>query len=221
MVPPLITLEEHYVSDHIRAAQIGGDRYSSFPKRLVDKLVNLGDDLRIKDMDEGKVTLQIVSHGPLDADPSAVRRANNELATACQAHPKRLAGFAMLSMQEPSAAAEELERCVKEHGFKGALINNHYQGTFYDDEKFWPVFKQAVKLNVPIYIHPTFATEEMGEHYKGNFSDHVATWMSMAGWGWHTETGLHVLRLWASGLFDKHPKLKIIIGHMGEPQHCL
>jgi len=89
-------------------------------------------------------------------------------------------------------------------------------GQFYDDERFWSVFEKAQELNVPIYIHPTFASDSMMEHYKGNYSDSVAIALSAFGWGWHSETGLHILRLFASGLFDRFPKLKIIIGHMGE-----
>lgn len=117
---------------------------------------------------------------------------------------------------EPQAAADELERCVKQLGFVGALINNHTKGIFYDDEKYWSVFERAAELDVPIYLHPAFPSEEMAQHYKGNYPDSTAFWLSISGWGWHTECGLHILRLFASGLFDKLPKLKIIIGHMGE-----
>ncbi|KAF7845632.1 hypothetical protein BT93_L1501 [Corymbia citriodora subsp. variegata] len=172
---------------------------------------------RLKDMDAGGVSLQILSHGPLDATLEACRLANDELAEACKARPSRLAGFAMLPMTHPEEAADELERCVKEHKFPGALINNHLtDGAFYDDPKFWPVFARAEKLDVPIYFHPTFAADEWMPKYKGNYSNQAAVSMSIAGWGWHSETALHMLKLWASGLFDKHPKLKVIIGHMGE-----
>lgn len=214
MTPPLITLEEHYVSDHVRST-LKEDHYKTFPPSILNKLVDMGDQ-RLSDMDAGGVRLQIVSHGPLDADVGPCRLANDELAAACKVSSKRLAGFAMLPMMEPQDAAEELSRCVKELGFVGALINNHLKGTFYDEERFWPVFARAQELDVPIYIHPTFAADNMMEHYKGNFSPLAANAMSRHGWGWHTETGLHVLRLWSSGLFDKFPKLKIIIGHMGE-----
>jgi len=167
-------------------------------------------------MDAGSVSLQIISHGPLDASSDLCREANDELATATSRHSTRLAGFAMLCMSEPEAAAKELRRCVTEHKFVGALINNHLNGTFYDDEKFWPVFAAAEKLDVPIYIHPTFASDDDANKYAGNFSSKAAFVMSSSAWGWHSETGLHVLRLWAAGLFDRFPKLKIVIGHMGE-----
>ena len=117
-------------------------------------------------------------------------------------------------MNDPQAAAAELERCVKEFGFLGSLIANNIGGHFYDDERFWPVFKKAEDLDVPIYLHPTLPANM--EYFKGNFSQPAAFGMAANGFGWHAEVGLHVLRLFASGLFDKYPKLKIIIGHMGE-----
>jgi len=123
----------------------------------------------------------------------------------------------MLPMSNPIGAAAELERCIKELGFAGALVNNHLDGQFYDDPKFWPVFEKAVELDIPIYLHPTFATdEELDITYRGNYSEGIAKIISGRGWGWHTETGLHILRLFASGVFDVHPTLKLIIGHMGE-----
>lgn len=214
MVPSIITLEEHYVSDDIRET-IGDAQYADFPKSVMERLINLGDK-RLSDMDKGKVNLQIISHGPLDAGPGPCKKANDGLAAACKKSHGRLAGFAMLPMAEPDAAAQELERCVKELGFVGALIDNHLDGVFYDDPKFWPVFAKAEELDVPLYIHPTFAADEWMPHYRGNYPEKAAFMMSMAGFGWHSETALHVLRLWASGLFDKYPKVKIIIGHMGE-----
>jgi len=119
-------------------------------------------------------------------------------------------------MIAPLAAAAELARCVQDLGFVGALLDNHLDGEFYDAAKFWPVFEKAQELDVPLYIHPTFASEKMLEHYKGNYDDAVAQQLSAFGWGWHSDTGLHILRLFASGLFDRFPKLKIVIGHMGE-----
>jgi predicted TIM-barrel fold metal-dependent hydrolase len=214
MTPSLTTLEEHYISKLVRTST-DKDAYDAFPQTMIRKLEDLGEQ-RLKDMDAGKVTRQIISHGPVNASPDMCRQANDELAAACNKNSGRFSAFAMLPMAEPAAAADELTRCVKDHGFVGALINNHLNGQFYDDSRFWPVFARAEELDVPIYIHPTFAADEWMPHYKGNFSDQAAQSLSIAGWGWHSETGLHVLRLWASGLFDKHPNLKLIIGHMGE-----
>lgn len=212
-MPPLITLEEHYISK--ASKELTDDVFAKFPRPIVEKLESLSET-RVQDMDAGRVSLQVISHGPIDASPSICSAANDELAAAVSANPTRLAGFAMLPMAEPLAAATELARCVKDLGFVGTLIDNHLDGQFYDDERFWPIFAKAQELDVPVYIHPTFASEGMLEHYRGNYSNDVAGMLSAFGWGWHADTGLHILRLFASGLFDRFPKLKVIIGHMGE-----
>ena len=167
-------------------------------------------------MDSGSVSLQVISHGPGNFPPDTCRAANDYLAASIQRHPGRLAGWAMLPMASPATAAAELTRCVQTHGFVGALIDNHLAGRFYDDASFRPVFHAAETLDVPLYIHPTFAPPALAPHYAGNYADSTAFWLSAASWGWHAETALHVLRLWASGVFDRFPRLKLVIGHMGE-----
>ena len=144
------------------------------------------------------MSVQVISHGPGNISPPVCSTANDDLAFAISQNLTRLAGFAMLPMSEPAAAAKELERCVKQLSFVGALVENHLDGQFYDDERFWVVFEKAQELDVPIYIHPSFASDSMLEHYKGNYSDSVALALSAYGWGWHTETGLHILRSFAS-----------------------
>ncbi|PYH77253.1 putative metal-dependent hydrolase [Aspergillus uvarum CBS 121591] len=213
---PLITLEEHYSSRKVSEASPEAQaHYAAFPPPIRRKLEALGDE-RIHDLDHGNVSIQVISHGPGDINASLCTAVNDDLAAAVAQHPTRLAGFAMLPMREPAAAAAELERCVKELGFVGALIENHTGGEYYDDERFWPVFERAQALDVPLYIHPTFASDSMMEYYKGNYDDSVALALSAYGWAWHAETGLHVLRLYASGVFDRYPTLRIVIGHMGE-----
>jgi predicted TIM-barrel fold metal-dependent hydrolase len=213
---PLITLEEHYASSKVLESSAAMSAlYDIFPPHLLHKLRSLGDE-RIQDLDNGKVSLQVISHGPGEATPSVCTAANDDLAAAIAKNPTRLAGFAMVTTSEPVAAAQELTRCVQELGFVGALVENHVDGQFYDDERFWPVFETAQELDVPIYIHPCFPAKNMVAHYKGNYEDSVAIALSAFGWAWHSETGLHILRLFASGLFDRFPKLKIVIGHMGE-----
>ncbi len=213
---PLITLEEHFASQTvITSSDEAKAHYAHFPSHILDKLTDL-DQTRVADLDKGHVSLQIVSHGPGNVGTGVCTKVNDDLAAAIQRNPTRLAGFAMLPMREPDAAAAELERCVKTHGFVGALIENHLDGVFYDAESFWPVFARAQDLDVPLYIHPTFASDSMVEHYKGNYPDSVALALSAFGWGWHAETGHHILRLFAAGVFDRFPKLKIITGHMGE-----
>ncbi len=214
MLPPLIALEEHFDASLLHASDA---LHANLPGHLTDRLHDL-DDGRIKDLDNGRTSLQVISHigGPMPVN--SCREINDKLAAACKRHPDRLAGFAYLPMQDPQAAIDELERTVKQLGFVGALVNNHTEdGTMYDDQKFWPIFERAVELDVPIYIHPTYPADNLESHYKeGNFNTLAGVMMATAGWGWHSECGLHVLRLFASGLFDKHPKLKIVIGHMGE-----
>ena len=212
MVPKLITLEEHFISSKIDGTT---ERYAGWRGPLVPKLQSL-DSERLQDMDAGSVNVQVISHAPFTANAADCRRGNDDLAQACKHHSERFAGFAMLSMLEPEEAAKELERAVKELGFVGALINNHNDGSFYDEEKYWVVFEKAIELDVPIYIHPSFPSQTMAQHYKGNYPDMTAFWLSISSWGWHSECGLHILRLFAAGLFDKLPKLKLIIGHDGE-----
>ena len=214
MAPSIISLEEHFDSKILKASD---DLHANLPTHLHERLEDL-DELRISDLDNGGVSLQIISHiGVLDTPVEGCIQANDKLAEACQKHPDRFKGFATLPMQDPQAAADELQRTVKEYGFVGALINNTTEdGAMYDDEKFWLVFERAVELDVPIYIHPSYPAGNLSSHYTGNFSPLPAIMMSTASWGWHSECGLHILRLFASGLFDRYPTLKIVIGHMGE-----
>lgn len=126
---PIITLEEHFISrSALKAAGANGD-YEKFPPHIVAKLADL-------DLGKGDVSLQIVSHGPLEASRKICRAANDELAAAIAKNPTRLAGFALLPVGEPHLAADELDRCVKNHGFVGTLVDNHHEGKFYDDERF-------------------------------------------------------------------------------------
>ncbi|CAF9913675.1 MAG: hypothetical protein ALECFALPRED_008938 [Alectoria fallacina] len=216
---PLIALEEHFISEAARAWGIDNDSLGfikRFPPPIASKLSDL-NDIRLQDMEAGAVSLQVVSHGPTNgsAPIDICRQANDELHKAVQTSEGRLAGFAMIPMNEPAAAAEELERCVETLGFVGTLVNNHEKGRFYDDAFFWPVLAQCQVLDVPIYLHPTVPGSSVAKG-SGNYPDIVAQGLDTYCWGWHSETGLHILRLFASGLFDEYPRLKIIIGHMGE-----
>ncbi len=144
------------------------------------------------------------------------REANDFLADAVKKNPARLAGFAALPTAAPDKAAEELERMVREHGFKGAIINGHCRGRYLDHKFFWPILERAEALNVPIYLHPTQPPKPVIEASYGGFSPIVTDLLAGAGWGWHIETAIHVIRLILGGVFDKYPKLQIVIGHMGE-----
>ena len=219
----LITLEEHYRAPTLKAVGSLPEPPPDSPlARIQAKLDDLGDE-RLADMDSGGVDVQVVSHGapgteqlePHQAIPLA-REVNDYLAQAIAPHRDRLAAFATLPTAAPAQAADELERAVNELGFKGALINGHVRGQFLDDRKFWPIFYRAQDLAVPVYLHPTPPPPAVRDAYYGGLAPQMAQTLSMAGWGWHVETGLHVLRLIAAGVLDEYPGLQIIVGHMGE-----
>jgi hypothetical protein len=170
-------------------------------------IFDLGEG-RIAAMDAAGIDVQILSHsvpGPETVEPPlAVQlgsQANDTVAAAVTEHPDRFRGFATLPMRDPAAAAGELERTVRELGFVGALINGHVNGRYLDDTFFWPVFESAETLGVPIYLHPTVPL--------GGFDPTASAILS----GWHIDTGIHCLRLILGGVFDRFPKLQIIVGH--------
>ena len=144
------------------------------------------------------------------------REANDFLADAIAKNPNRFAGFAALPTAVPDQAAEELERMVRDHGFKGAVINGHHRGRYLDDKFFWPILERAELLNVPIYLHPTPPPQAVIDASYGGFAPIVTELFAGPGWGWHIETAIHVIRLILGGVFDQYPKLQIVIGHMGE-----
>ncbi len=186
------------------------------------KLSSLGAD-RLADMDAGGIDMQILSHTAPgvetlegDAAVSLAQSTNDLAATAVSMHPTRFGAFATLPMTDPPAAARELERTVTQLGFKGALINGTTQGRFLDDPDFYPILQRAEELNVPLYLHPAPPPAGVSSIYFAGLDPALAAMLSTAGWGWHAELGLHVLRLITTGVFDRLPHLQVIIGHMGE-----
>lgn len=218
-----VTLEEHFVTaDFLKA--IAPYTNAALPRmqHLRAKLLDLDED-RIAAMDEGDIDLQILSLAAMELDELDVTTAtplahdiNDELAAAVRAHPNRFGGFATLALKDPASAAKELERCVLQLGFKGAMVNGTTGGEFLDQPKFLPIFEAAIGLGVPIYLHPAPPPETIQRAYFSNLPAEVGYLLSISGWGWHAETGLHILRLIVSGLFDRLPELQVIIGHMGE-----
>jgi predicted TIM-barrel fold metal-dependent hydrolase len=176
---------------------------------------------RVRLMDAAGVDVQVLSHVQPGvqtlADEQAElavavsREVNDWLAAAVAAHPARFAGFAMLPTQSPADAAEELERSVRDLGFKGALINGHTNGRYLDHPSFDVLLGRAESLGVPIYIHPTDPPRAVVDCYYAPFDPAL-----VPTWGWPVETGTHLLRLICAGVFDRHPNLKVIVGHMGE-----
>jgi predicted TIM-barrel fold metal-dependent hydrolase len=193
-------------------------------QRLDDQLRDLGD-LRLKEMDAAGIDFQVISHTPPGAQhlerAEAVtrsRKANDLLATAIRARPDRFAGFATLPTSDPVAAADELERTVADYGFVGTLLGSTLgtNGAFLDDARFEPLLDRAERLNVPIYLHPSEPPAGLFEMLYEGLPHTVGRTMAEAGWGWHAEAGLHALRLVFAGVFDRHPRLRLILGHCGE-----
>ncbi len=218
-----ITLEEHFVTESFLKAT-GAYRKSAPPQmaELQPKLLDMGAG-RIAAMDEAGIDVQVMSLASMGFDAldaatatALARDVNDELAAAVKARPERLASFAMLGLKDPGAAAAELERCVTKLGFRGALVDGTVGGLFLDDAGFLPVFETAARLGVPVYLHPAPPPEIVQKAYFSGLREPLGMLLSIAGWGWHAETGLHTLRLIVSGLFDKAPGLQLIIGHMGE-----
>jgi predicted TIM-barrel fold metal-dependent hydrolase len=172
---------------------------------------------RIKEMDNAGIDIQILSiYYPgvqrFNASDGTLwaKSINDELAQAVKRYSSRFAGFATIAPQEPESAANELERTVKEYGFKGAMISGSVRDEYLDDRKYWVIFEKAEKLGVPIYIHPGIPPVDMIKPFQ------AYPGLAQAGWGFGVDASLHVIRLIHSGVFDKYPGLKIVLGHMGE-----
>ena len=222
-----ITLEEHFVCPGFVAGPgkefIGQLRHrGARADTLLAQLSDIGDQ-RIAEMDAAGIDMQVLSlnaPGVEQADaaeqlPVSVE-ANDVLAEAVKKNPQRLAAFASLPTATPDRAADELDRRVRQQGFRGALINGHSRGRYLDDKFFSPILERAEALNAPIYLHPTVPPKAVAEAYFGGFSPPVSGMFASAGWGWHIETAVHVIRMILGGVFDRHPKLQIVIGHLGE-----
>jgi predicted TIM-barrel fold metal-dependent hydrolase len=225
----LITLEEHYRSERVNK-EIGeaGDYFrtanSAGERMAAARLANLSElgERRLADMDKSGIDMQVLSHTHPSPEilPGAraiplCRIVNEELGEAVARYPKRFAAFATLPLADPVAAAAELEWAAAS-GFKGALINGLPQGRFLDDPFFTPLLERAEALAMPIYLHPAPPPEPVREAYFSGLEPGLARMLSIAGWGWHAELGLHTIRMIATGIFERHPNLQIIIGHMGE-----
>ncbi|HEY4365486.1 MAG TPA: amidohydrolase family protein [Bryobacteraceae bacterium] len=185
------------------------------PGPVVRRLLDL-DAERIHDMDATGIARQLllltapgVQIFDADLGIALARSSNDQLAEAIRKHPDRFSGLAAIAPQHPQEAARELERGVRQLGLKGAVVNSHTRGEYLDDEKFWDIFAAAESLDVPIYIHPTTPAPSM----IGPFLERG---LDGAIYGFAVETGLHVLRIVLAGVFDRFPKLRLVIGHLGE-----
>ena len=216
--PLVIAIEEHYLDPEVDEKT--GNRAGGGPE-VRKRLADLGE-LRLKEMDEAGIDIQVLSHCPpgaqaFDAETAAAqaKSVNDRLHEVVQAKPDRFAAFASLPTRDPAGAADELERCVDKLGFKGAMVHGLTDGLFIDDQRYWPIFERAQALDVPIYVHPAPPHPQVIELYYKDYAEKYPAILS-AGWGFTVETATGGLRLVLSGVFDAYPNLKIILGHLGE-----
>lgn len=214
----MIGLEEHFVTEELAAYGAGTAKlaqahvWAEASRRLLDLT---GERLEV--MDAAGLDVQVLSlNSPgiqAETDPAlAVKAAaavNDLTAATIAEHPTRFAGFAALPLQDPAAAADELERAVHDLGLKGALVNAHTQGRYLDHPSLRVVWERAEALDVPLYLHPA-----TGVDAADALSGHPELIGPM--WSWGLDTASHVLRLIFGGVFDDFPKAKLLLGHMGE-----
>jgi len=213
-----IAVEEAYIIPEIveiQARQMPVRMGASGMRDYVFKsLLDLGDG-RIKTMDEDGISMQVCLLAGIaiqDLDPvqgnELAALANDRISETAKKYPTRIAGLAAFAPRDPVRAARELERAVKTRGLKGGVINSHSLGEYLDDKKFWPIFEAVQAMDVPIYIHPRDPSPQMIKPFD--------VMGFKVGWSWAAETGTHIIRLIGAGVFDQFPRLKIVIGHMGE-----
>ena len=215
----LIALEEHLIPADVvdQIWPTSGD-----PRRSLPKLTEVGAQ-RLRVMDDAGIDMQVLSvtapgTQQVDVEYAAdlSRALNDRCAEIVAAHPDRFNALASLPTQDPVAAVIEAKRAITELGLCGVVINGHTQGRFLDAPEFDELLSAIEELDVPVYLHPTYPPARVAEVYFGGLSEEVGSALATAAWGWHAETGLHVLRMAASGVFDRHPALRIVVGHMGE-----
>ncbi len=215
----MIAIEEHLLPKDVASA-IGMDPASL--RGTADALDDLGEG-RLRVMDAAGIDVQVLSalaHEVQELDPvrsvAVARDLNDRIAAAVAAHPDRFRAFATLPMADPRAADDELRRAVAELGFVGAMIHGQTHGVFLDDPTVAPVLRTAEDLGVPLYLHPAAPPPAVRRAYFSGLDPAVAATLATSAWGWHAECGLHVLRMVVSGVFERLPRLQIIVGHMGE-----
>jgi predicted TIM-barrel fold metal-dependent hydrolase len=220
-----VTVEEHFAFPEFfdGPGREFKEQAKSGPRgaKLFEQLSEVGDR-RVAEMDAAGIDVQLLSlqypgTEQLEAaEALAVARAANDfLADVIKRHPTRFSGLAALPTAAPEKAAEELQQRVRA-GFKGAIINGHNRGRYLDDKFYWPILESAEALGVPIYLHPTRPPKAVIDASFAGLAPEVSWMLSGSGWGWHIETANHLIRLILAGMFDRFPKLQIVIGHLGE-----
>lgn len=185
---------------------------------LQRRLLDLGDE-RLQIMDETGVDVQVISLAStgvqmFDADTGSALAtlANDVLAEAIARHSTRYAGLASFAPQDPARAAREIERAMTRLGYNGVIVNSHTNGEYLDQPAYWPILEACEACDAPLYIHPRAPSPQMIAPFLDYTLEHAI-------WGFQAETSLHALRLIAGGLFDRFPKLTVVLGHGGEGLH--
>jgi 2,3-dihydroxybenzoate decarboxylase/5-carboxyvanillate decarboxylase len=185
------------------------------PSKLKERLLDV-DHERLQIMDELGVAMHVLSltaPGVQMLDPDTATAiatvANDRLADTIARHPGRYAGLAAFAPQDPRRAVVEMERAINKLKLNGFILNSHTNGEYLDNPKYWPLLEAAEALDAPIYIHPRCPPDALANLYR----DYR---LESATWGFQAETGLHGMRILLSGVLDRFPKLKIVLGHMGE-----
>ncbi len=220
----VVALEEHYLDPEL-ARHFTDSGPEGRDAKLRERLENVSD-LRLREMDEAGIDLQVLSHSApaaqrLDADASAklAREANDRLQRTVEKSHGRFEAFAVLPTANPKAAADELERAVTRLGFKGAMIHGltwiGAEKLFIDDKRFWPIFERAQALDVPLYLHPAVPHPAVVDAYYRDYLKEFPGLLTAA-WGFTVETATQGIRMVLSGAFDAYPGLKVILGHLGE-----
>ena len=217
-----IGLEEHFAIPETlqdSAGFVPAQDWVELSARLLDI-----QERRLREMDAHGMEMMLLSlNAPaVQAIPDRKRaievakKANDYLAEQVAKNPKRFQAFAALPMQDPDAAAREYERCIKQLGFVGALVNGFSQvddpnsAVYLDQAQYWDFWSVVEKLDYPFYLHPRNPIPSMAQIYEGH------KWLLGPTWAFGQETAVHALRLMGSGLFDKYPGIKIVLGHLGE-----
>jgi 2,3-dihydroxybenzoate decarboxylase len=213
-----IAIEEHFVTPELEDLVLNPGWPEEAFRRTLDRLEDF-DGERLELMDRYGIEMSVLSLGsdgiqgiddPADAVARA-RTANDALAEIVRRRPDRFAGFAAVALQDPAAAAAEAERAVRELGFRGVLVNGYSNGVpYYDDDRYLPFWEAMEGLGVPFYLHPRNPLASMREIYDGRPELLGPTW------AFGVETATHALRLIVSGLFDRFPRLTVVLGHLGE-----
>jgi predicted TIM-barrel fold metal-dependent hydrolase len=222
-----ITLEEHFTTPAFRAGA-GKKRQELAEKtggrllKIFGQLADVGEG-RIADMDAAGIDMQILSLTSPGCEQleaaeaeALATEANDFLAAAIKKYPKRFGGLVVMPTGAPDKAAAELERRITRDGFVGAVIHGHNRGRYFDNAFFDPILARAAALGAPIYLHPTPPPKAVIDASYSGFAPAVSDMFAASGWGWHIETAMHILRLVLGGVFDRHPKLQFVIGHLGE-----